>query len=61
VGNHKVFLKNQRRKNMEKYCFICGKELGQFSFVVIIEVGEEVEIVDVCEGCGYTITKEKGC
>ncbi len=46
---------------MEKYCFICGKELGQFSFVVIIEVGEEVEIVDVCEGCGYTITKEKGC
>ena len=46
---------------MERYCFICGKELGQFSFVVVIEAGEEVAIVGVCEDCGYAITKERGC
>lgn len=46
---------------MESYCFICGKELGQFSFVVIIEVGKEVEIVGICEDCGYTIAKERRC
>lgn len=47
--------------HMEKHCFVCGKELGQFSFVVVIEAGEEVAIVGVCEDCGYTIAKERGC
>ena len=44
---------------MESYCYICGKELGQFSFVVIIEVEEEVGTLDICEICGYKIMKRE--